>query len=57
MAEDPKSNSVQKDAKKKLKELGDKCKEVMGGPFAGPFGNERYLPQKTTEITKLAQPS
>jgi len=60
MAEDPKANTVGENEKKELKELRDKCKEVMGNPPQNPFGNERDLFQKTRkikEITKLARSS
>ena len=37
MAEGPKANPVGEKCEKELKELGDKCKEVMGEPSAEPF--------------------
>ena len=36
-AEDPKANTDGEKCKNELKELGDKCKEVMGEPSAEPF--------------------
>ena len=46
-----------KKMQKRVEELGDKCKEVMGEPSTKPFGTpKRICPRRPRGITKLAQP-